>query len=73
MLRPINKQDALTERLETLRAQRRLPAPAVCREIRERVGLSRADVAAALGVPKAKTAVRYLALLDRLTQESMRA
>jgi DNA-binding transcriptional regulator YiaG len=87
MLNPHMDDEALRERLDSVRAQRRLPAPAVRREIRERVGLSQADVARALGVtreavaywergqrvPKAGTAARYLELLDRLAQESMRA
>ena len=81
------EDEVLRKRLATVRAQRRLPAPVVRREIRERVGLSQADVARVLGVtreavaywerglrvPKAGTAARYLELLDRLAQEGMRS
>lgn len=64
---------------------RRLPPPAVRRALRERVGLTQADIASVLGVDRATVsryetgkrtargdlATAYRALLDRLAREAL--
>jgi transcriptional regulator with XRE-family HTH domain len=78
--------DMLKLAIERERRRRKLPAPAVRQEIRRALGLSQLDLAAALGVsrvsisryetghrtPRGALLDRYLDVLDRLTQESLR-
>ena len=77
-----NKQ-SLTVAIRRARARRELPTPHLCRQIRERAGLSQSDVARALGVtreavaywelgkriPRPDRALAYGALLERLAAE----
>jgi len=67
------------------KAKRHLPPPATQRLLRERAGLTQADVAATLGVtreaiaqwesgrrtPRAALVAEYVAILDRLARESL--
>jgi len=74
---------ALDDALDRSRLRRRLPAPDLRRHLRERAGISQADVARALGVarptisrweagarsPRGSDLLRYVDLLDRLMAE----
>lgn len=71
------------ELLSEARTRRTLPPPAVCRALRERVGLTQAEVATLLGVdksavtrwenghrfPRRRARLAYAALLERLAKE----
>ena len=76
--------DALTLALDRVKTRRRMPAPTVRRHLRERAGLLQADLAKAVGAsraavsrwesglrtPRGVALDRYLAVLDRLAQET---
>jgi DNA-binding transcriptional regulator YiaG len=82
-----NSGTPLDQALARSRALKRLPAPRDRRRIRERAGISQADVASALDVsriavlrwergdrtPRGATLVAYVKLLDRLTAETLMA
>ena len=76
--------DNLGSAIARARAQRRLPAPVVRRQLRESLGLTQEDIAGAVGVtrsavaywelgrrtPQGETAAAYIAVLDRLATEA---
>jgi transcriptional regulator with XRE-family HTH domain len=74
---------ALEQVLDEARVRRSLPDPAIRRLLRERAGLTQAEVARALGVtktavvrweagarvPRLRVRTEYVALLERLAEE----
>jgi len=76
---------ALDSALGRARARRRLPPPAARRQLRERAGLTQADIAATLGVTREAIAQwesgrrdptrglvsAYVDILDRIARESL--
>ena len=79
--------DALSTALDTARGRRRLPAPALRRQLREAAGIPQAVLAQTLGVAPPTVSrwesgvrsprdprilARYLDVLERLAREGMR-